>query len=175
MEMELKNGRVVRASVIDQEGEQRKILRVTIPREIHPSLGARATIDQGRSFGAGSLRCLSNGCLADFPLGSEILARLKSGRMLIFQSVNASGQAIRYSFPLAGFSGAHEGVASNEKVLEEQKKKKKLEEELQRRAEDLRKNLQNKPGNLQNELEKRAVRMRMNLHNRPAEMPDKVE
>jgi hypothetical protein len=70
-----------------------------------------------------------------------MLTKLKGGQNLIVQGINSTGQPVSLNLPLAEFSKAYEGPPTDPKVFEEQQKK--LQEELQRRAEEARKKLEN--------------------------------
>ena len=60
--------------------------------------------------------------------------------MLTIQAINLAGAAISFPLPLAEFKQANEGAPVDPKVFEEQQKK--LQDELQKRAEEARKKLE---------------------------------
>jgi hypothetical protein len=60
------------------------------------------------------------------------------------QAINSTGQPISLQLPLGDFAKAYDGPPTDPKVFEEQQKK--LQEELQRRADEARKKLENTPG-----------------------------
>jgi hypothetical protein len=57
------------------------------------------------------------------------------------QGINGAGQPVSLVLPLQDFAKAHDGPPTDPKVFEEQQKK--LQDELQRRAEEARKKLEN--------------------------------
>ena len=67
---------------------------------------------------------------------------MKKGQGLVVQAINSTGQPISLVLPLADFAKAYEGPPTDPKVFEEQQKK--LQEELQRRADEARKKLENR-------------------------------
>jgi len=172
-EARLANGQAARVTLIEREGQQRKVMRVVLPGDMNLSLGARAVIDQTKGFTAASFRCQTSACTAEFNVTADMLARLEGGRVLSLQSVTPNGQAVRFPVPLADFASVHAGPPNDPRALEDQQQKK-LQEELHRRAEDLRKNLQQSPDKLQEELNKRADDMRRRLERVPVQMPDTV-
>jgi hypothetical protein len=56
------------------------------------------------------------------------------------QAINSTGQPISLVLPLTDFAKAYDGPPTDPKVFEEQQKK--LQEELQRRADEARKKLE---------------------------------
>jgi len=139
-EARLETGQFVAgAALIEQDGEQRKILRITLPLGMQLNPGTRMIIDQGQPTTGRYVVCLPNGCMADFEVNQEFVGRLKKGQQLTLQGINLGGQAASYPIPLAEFAKANEGPPTDPKVFEEQQKK--LQEELQRRAEEARKKL----------------------------------
>ena len=88
--------------------------------------------------------CLPNGCWADFEVAQDFVGSLKKGQNLVLQAFNLNGQVASFTFPLAEFAKANEGPPTDPKVLEEQQKK--LQEELQKRADEARKKLEQQGG-----------------------------
>src|SRR5437868_5005917 len=87
--------------------------------------------------------CLPNGCMADFDVNKDFVAKLKKGQQLVLQGINLPGQAATYMLPLAEFAKANDGPPTDPKKFEEDQKK--LQEELQKKAEEARKKLQATP------------------------------
>jgi invasion protein IalB len=184
-ELQLGNGQLIRATLIERDGTERRILRFNLPRGAHWNLGVRVVVDQGRVFPAGSVRCPPSGCMADVETGAELLAGLRGGRTLTLQSVTATGQVLRFPISLANLPAVLDGPPGDQSTAEDAQRRK-LEDELNRRAEDMRRTLQpvstgavpTPPaagGNaLQEQLEKRAEELRRKLQNQPAQPPDQV-
>lgn len=140
-EARLETGQFVAGAVlVEPEGEQRKILRVTLPLGMQLQQGTRVIIDQGNPAQRPYVICFPNGCMSDYDADADMVGKLKKGQGLIIQAINAGGQPISLSLPLADFAKAYDGPPTDPKVLEEQQKK--LQEELQKRAEDARKKLE---------------------------------
>jgi invasion protein IalB len=140
-EARLETGQFVAGAVlVEPEGEQRKILRVTLPLGMQLQQGTRVIIDQGTPTQRPYVICFPNGCMSDYDADLDMVGKLKKGQGLIIQAINAGGQPISLSLPLADFAKAYDGPPTDPKVLEEQQKK--LQEELQKRAEDARKKLE---------------------------------
>jgi invasion protein IalB len=131
---------VAGAALIEQEGETRKSLRVTLPLGMQVKPGTRLAIDDEQPLTGGYVVCLPNGCMADFDVTAEFVRKMKNGQTMRLLGINLPGQEASYRLPLADFAKAYEGPAEHPKVFEEQQKK--LQEELQRRAEEARKRLQ---------------------------------
>jgi len=184
-EAKLANGQSARVTMIERDGQQRRIMRVVLPGDLNLALGARAVVDQGKAFTAASFRCQPSSCTAEFNVTSEMLARLEGGRVLSLQSVTPGGQPVRFPVPLTDFASVHTGPPNDTKAMEAQQQKK-LQDELRRRAEDMRKNLQQPgdspqqpvdtnsqaPPGLQEELARRAEEMRRRIERSPVQLPD---
>jgi invasion protein IalB len=132
------------AALIEQEGEQKKIFRITLPLGMQLPQGTRVVVDSDQPVSGRYIVCLPNGCMADFEVNPDFVGKLKKGQNLVLQGINLPGQAASYPIPLADFAKANEGPPTDPKVFEEQQKK--LQEELQRRAEEARKKLERQNG-----------------------------
>jgi invasion protein IalB len=131
---------VVAAVLIEPEGETKKVLRVTLPLGMSLQPGTRVIVDQGQPMTGPYVICFTNGCMADYEASNELIAKLKSGQGLVVQGINGAGQPISLVLPLQDFAKAYDGPPTDPKVFEEQQKK--LQDELQRRAEEARKKLE---------------------------------
>src|SRR5499427_5939464 len=140
---------VVAAALIEPEGEQRKLFRVTLPSPLQLQYGTRIVIDKEAPISGAFFTCFANGCMADYEATPELVTKLKKGQMLQIQAINLAAAAITFPLPLADTSGnsfqkANEGPPTDPKVFEEQQKK--LQEDLQKRADELRKKLEQQQG-----------------------------
>jgi invasion protein IalB len=135
---------VVAAALIEPDGEPTKLFRVTLPSPLQLKFGTRLIIDTQEPIGAPFVTCFSNGCLAEFPGTPDFIAKLKKGQMLTIQAINLAGVQISFPLPLNDFAKANEGPPTDPKVYEEQQKK--LQDELQKRAEEARKKLEQQQG-----------------------------
>jgi invasion protein IalB len=131
---------VVAAVLIEPEGENKKILRVTLPLGMSIQPGTRVIVDQGQPMTGPYVICFQNGCMADYEASSELVGKLKRGQGLVVQGINGSGQPISLVLPLNDFAKAYDGPPTDPQVFEAQQKK--LQDELQKRAEDARKRLE---------------------------------
>jgi len=132
---------VVAAVLIEPEGEAKKILRVTLPLGMQLIHGTRVIIDQNQPMTAPYVICFTNGCMADYEANPDMVGKMKKGQGLVVQAINSTGQPISLVLPLGDFGKAYDGPPTDPKVFEEQQKK--LQEELQRRADEARKKLEN--------------------------------
>jgi invasion protein IalB len=131
---------VVAAVLIEPQDEPKKILRVTLPLGMQLIHGTRVIIDQNQPMTAPYVICFTNGCMADYEANAEMIDKMKKGRGLVVQAINANGQPISLVLPLADFAKAYEGPPTDPKVFEAQQQK--LQDELQKRAEAARKKLE---------------------------------
>jgi invasion protein IalB len=131
---------VVAAVLIEPDGDPKKVLRVTLPLGMQIVHGTRIIVDQGQPAQGPYVICFTNGCMADYEVSPDLLARLKKGQQLVVQAINSNGQPISLNLPLADFAKAYDGPPTDPKVFEEQQKK--LQDELQRRANEARQKLE---------------------------------
>jgi invasion protein IalB len=135
---------VAAAVIIEPEGQDKKLMRITLPLGMQLIHGTRAIIDQNQPMTAPYVICFTNGCMADYEVNADMVGKLKKGQGLVLQAINATGQPISVVMPLADFAKAYDGPPTDPKVFEEQQKK--LQEELQRRADEARKKLESQQG-----------------------------
>ena len=141
----VESGQPVAAAVlIEPQGADKKLLRVTLPLGMQLAHGTRLIVDQNQPMTAPYVICFSNGCMADYDASADLIGKMKKGQGLVIQAINATGQPISLAMPLGDFVKAYEGPPTDPKVFEEQQKK--LQEELQRRADEARKKLESQQG-----------------------------
>jgi invasion protein IalB len=135
---------VVAAALIEPEGSK-KLFRVTLPSPLQLQSRTRIIIDNERPISGKVLICSGNGCIADYEATPEFIAKLKKGQMLQIQATDLANTAITFHLPLADNSGnsfqkANDGPPTDRKLVYELPRK--LQEDLQKRAEELRKKLE---------------------------------
>ena len=130
--------------LIEPEGQERKLLRITLPLGMQLVHGTRVIIDQNQPLTAPYVICFTNGCMADYEANADLIGKMKKGQGLVLQGINATGQPISMVMPLGDFAKAYDGPPTDPKVFEEQQKK--LQDELQRRADEARKKLESQQG-----------------------------
>jgi invasion protein IalB len=118
--------------LIEPEGEQRKILRVTLPLGMQLIQGTRLIIDQDQPLTAPYVLCIAPGCMSDYVATSDMIAEMKKGQQLDVQAIASTAQPINMPFSLADFAKAYDGPPIDPKSLEEQQQK--LQAELALRA-----------------------------------------
>ena len=101
------------ALLIEPEGGDTKLLRVTLPLGVALVPGARIVIDEKDAMTAPFIVCLSkNGCMADYKADTDLIEKLKKGRSLAIQAFE-KGKPISFTLPLTGFATAYDGPASD--------------------------------------------------------------
>jgi invasion protein IalB len=141
---------LVTAALIEPEGAPKKLFRITLPSPLQLQYGTRIVIDKEPPINGPFVTCFNNGsCIADYEATPELVGKLKKGQMLQIQAVNLAAAAITFQLPLSDNSGnsfqkANEGPPTDPKVFEAQQKK--LQEDLQKRADELRKKLETQGG-----------------------------
>ena len=135
---------VVSVAIIEMDGEQKKLLRMSLPYGVALQHGTRLIVDQQhrrpRRSSLASLRWCRRGRIADYEATVDLIGRMKKAQLLTVQAIDVHGQAMSPQLELEDFAKAYDGPPTDPKVFEEQQKK--LQEELQKRAEDARKRLE---------------------------------
>jgi invasion protein IalB len=105
--------KLVIALLIEPDGGDTKLLRVTLPLGVALVPGARIVIDENEAMTAPYVVCLpKNGCMADYKADGDLIEKLKKGRSLAIQAFE-KGRPISFTLPLTGFATAHDGPASD--------------------------------------------------------------
>ena len=136
---------VVSVAIIEMDGEQKKLLRMSLPYGVALQHGTRLIVDQAQPATAPFVTCLPpvvppGGCIADYEATADLIGRMKKAQLLTVQAIHMNGQAMSPQLELKDFAKAYDGPPTDPKVFEEQQKK--LQEELQKRAEEARKRLE---------------------------------
>jgi invasion protein IalB len=122
------------ALLIEPEGGDTKLLRVTLPLGVALVPGARIVIDEKEAMTAPYVVCLpKNGCMADYQADADLIEKLKNGRSLAIQAFDRR-KPISFTLPLAGFAKAYDGPANDPTGLNELPES--LPNELQGRSGD---------------------------------------
>ncbi len=134
---------VVAAALIEPEGSK-KLFRVTLPSPLQLQSRTGIAIDEEPPISGTVSVCVANGCNADYEATPEFITKLKKGQMLQIQATNLANAAITFHLPLADNSGnsfqkANDGPPTYPMLVYEMPRK--LHEDLQKRAEELRKKL----------------------------------
>ena len=106
------------AALIERAGEEKKLLRVTLPLAMQLMPGARVFIDGDVPRTGPYVICLPNGCMADFDVNADFIGKLKQGQYLHLQGTEAAGSLASYLLPLGDFAKAFDGPATDPKQFE---------------------------------------------------------
>jgi invasion protein IalB len=144
-EARIESGMLIAAAVlIEPEGEGKKILRVTLPLGMQLASGTRVIVDSNQPMTAPYVLCVNVGCFADYEANADLIAKMKKGQDLFVQAINSTRQPITLTLPLSDFAKAYDSPPTDPKVFEAQQEK--LRNELQRRADEARKQLEQQQG-----------------------------
>jgi invasion protein IalB len=123
---------IAEAALIEQSGEAKKTLRITLPTHVKQENGLSFAIDRAQLIPRPFDPCYPNGCSATYEAGPELVDQLKHGQTLAVTAVDGDNSAIHRRLPLAGFAEAYDGPPVQPKALEEQTGA--LQRELEARA-----------------------------------------
>jgi invasion protein IalB len=136
----LENGMPVAiVQLFEPEGDP-KVLRVTVPLGMQLQHGTRVVLDQEQPMQSPYKICFPVGCMSDYQVTDDMVAKMKKGQSITVQAINMQGTPISLPMPLSDFAKAYDGPATDPKAFEEQQRK--LQEELQKKAEEARKKLE---------------------------------
>jgi invasion protein IalB len=111
--------KLVVALLIEPEGDDTKLLRVTLPLGVALVPGARIVIDEKETMTAPYVVCLpKNGCIADYKADADLIDKLKKGQRLAIQAFDR-GRPINFTLPLTGFAKAYDGPVGDPTGLNE--------------------------------------------------------
>jgi invasion protein IalB len=136
----LENGMPVAIVQLFEPEGGAKVLRVTVPLGMQLAHGTRLLIDQNPPAQSPYSICFPVGCMADYQVPDDMIAKMKKGQNIIVQAINMQGTPISLPLPLNDFAKAYDGPPTDPKAFEEQQRK--LQEELQKKAEEARKKLE---------------------------------
>jgi invasion protein IalB len=88
------------------ESDGRRFLFVQLPGDFRRSAGARIAIDDDTPRSLDYVSCSAAACTAHFAVDAAFVARLKTGRHLEIQGVNATWQWTSFRVPLEDFAAA---------------------------------------------------------------------
>jgi len=111
------------AALIEKEGEPEKVFRITLPLGMLLPQGARIVVDQDWPISGTYKACMPNGCMADFDVNADFVAKLKKAQTIMLQGINLPGQVASYPIALSDFAKANEGPPTDPKVYEESQRK----------------------------------------------------
>jgi invasion protein IalB len=105
---------VVSVAIIEMEGEQRRLMRMSLPYGVALAHGTRMIVDQDQPATAPFVTCLPKvvppgGCIADYDASADIIDRMKKGQTLTVQAIHMNGQAMSPQLDLRDFAGAYDG------------------------------------------------------------------
>jgi invasion protein IalB len=139
---------IVAAQLVEMEGEATKILRITLPFGVAVQQGMRLIVDQDQPLPGMFVTCMpvapNLGCVTQYEATPDLVNKLKKGQMLTVQAINLQNQVISFPLALNDFAKANEGPPTDPKAYEEQQKK--MQDDLQKKADELRKKLEQQQG-----------------------------
>ncbi|MBX9738528.1 MAG: invasion associated locus B family protein [Beijerinckiaceae bacterium] len=131
---------VLALAVYDVKGDDQRIVRLLLPVALLLRPGFRFSVDKGATQEGGFEICFPNGCFAEAKVKGPSIDQMKKGTVMNVAVKNQANNEVTFALPLAGFAKAFDGAPIDPKVLEDQQKR--LEQELQKRAEEQRKQLE---------------------------------
>lgn len=120
------------AALLEQNGGEKKILRITLPTHVKQENGLSLSVDQAQPIHRPFDPCDPISCSAAYEAGPELVDQLKHGQTLTLSAVDGDNSAIHLTLPLADFAKAYDGPPAQPKIFETQTGQ--SQEELKARA-----------------------------------------
>jgi invasion protein IalB len=95
---------VVRADLIEREGERAARLQLFLPVGLYLPAGVKVTIDQGAARQIPYVWCLTNTCIAAEVADPKLIQDMEAGQKLALEVVDSNVLAITTTLPLAQFA-----------------------------------------------------------------------
>lgn len=114
---------ILAAVLIEPEGGQKKILRVTFPLGMQNTHGTRMILDHGLPANMPFVGCIQNGCMSDYKVTAKIIARFRKAKAITLQAFSMNGALLSVVMPLDDFAKAYDGPPTDPKIFEEQREK----------------------------------------------------
>jgi len=139
---------IVDVRLVEIDGEPTKFLRIVLPFGLKVIEGTQLLVDQNQPKQMPFVTCMpmapNLGCLTQYEATPELLTQLKKGQTMVIQAMSLQNQIVSYPLALADFAKANEGPPTDPKAYEEQQRK--MQEDLQKKADELRKKLEQQQG-----------------------------
>jgi invasion protein IalB len=113
----LENGMPVAIVQLFEPEGQPKVMRVTVPLGMQLQHGTRVIIDQGQPVNEPYKICFPVGCMSDYPVTDDMIAKMKKGKQITVQAINMQGTPISLPLPLTDFAKAYDGPPTDPKVF----------------------------------------------------------
>jgi invasion protein IalB len=115
--------KLVVALLMEPQGDDKKLLRITVPLGVQLPAGTRIVIDENEPITAPYLVCAANnGCIADYKADAGLITKLKNGRRLTIQAFE-KGRPLSIALPLDDFAKAFDGPPTEPGVAPEEQQR----------------------------------------------------
>ncbi|MCE1236614.1 MAG: invasion associated locus B family protein [Hyphomicrobiales bacterium] len=131
---------VASVALRDIEGDAKKVLLLAVPPVVLIQPGMRVQIDKGKQMEAKYTICFPNACYAEMEIADKSIEEMKKGKALIVTSLNIQQKPMSFPFVLSTFKKAIEGEGIDPSAGQQNQEQ--LQQELQKRAEEAAKKLQ---------------------------------
>jgi invasion protein IalB len=108
--------KVLSVSIIERPNEQR-IIRVMLPLGMQLKYGTRLIVDSQPANQQPYVVCFNQGCFADYAIDEAFFQKIRNGKKLIAQAINANGAPLTLPLPLTSFDAAYRGIGRDPSTL----------------------------------------------------------
>jgi len=120
-----------------ESNENAKLFRVVVPE--NGGKPVAVSIDSGQAVTASLVKCENGVCINDYKAAENLISQLKNGKSLSVRGLDAKGKSASYLFSLGNFRATAEGAGLDAREVEARQKR--MKEDLESRAEAMRKKL----------------------------------
>lgn len=121
-------------------GEPKKFFLAAVPPGLLIQPGVRVAVDQNSPANGKYSICFPNACYAEIEVNDAFFNGLKKGTNLVVQAMNQQAKTVNFPVSLGGFTKAYDGPALDPKVVQAERER--ANEELNKRAQEMRDKLQ---------------------------------
>lgn len=125
-------------------GENKKFFLAAVPPGLLIQPGVRVAVDQSTPANGKYSICFPNACYAEIEITDAFFANLKKGTNLVVQAMNQQAKTVNFPVGLGGFTKAYDGPSLDPKIVQAEREK--ANEELNKRAAEMRDKLQMQGG-----------------------------
>lgn len=136
------NGQLITGvSLAEIKGQiNRRVFQIQVPTGRFIPTGIKVKVDDNKEVTVPYSLCFQHACMAEVQLDDNLVALLKGGSNMLITSTNFQNKPNPVEVTLGGFTAAYDGPPLKQDELVARQRK--LQEELQQKAEEQRKRLQ---------------------------------
>lgn len=138
-DLRAETGQTLASVAVREEKGGKRMLIMAIPPGMQIQPGIRIVIDEGKPVAGRYSVCFPNVCLVEAEVTDALIASMKKGQKLNLQALNVQARGVVFPVGLDGFGKSYDGDPIDPKKFQDEQTS--LNEQLKKRAEEARKQL----------------------------------